>query len=81
MLLEATKTEKLQRRIDDFVRGLGDDFAPEIVARALIAKGANIILAESGATSAIWTVDRIRNLLAGRWVPETERQFIETPNR
>lgn len=72
---------RLRDRIDSFVATLGDDFPMQTVGRALLAKGAEILLEDAGMMPAIWAVQRIEDLLAGRFVPETLDLFIRSPNR
>jgi hypothetical protein len=76
-----TETEKLRDTIDTLVAQLGNDFEPQKVGRALLAKGADVLLASSGMTGAIWGVQRVEGLLAGHWTKEMSDMFVETPNR
>jgi hypothetical protein len=76
-----TETERLRHRVDRLVAQLGDDFSAEMVGRALLAKGADVLMANSGMTGAIWGVQRCEDLLAGHWTKDTTDLFISTPNR
>ena len=73
--------DRLRDRIDSFVATLGDDFPMQTLGRALMGKGAEIILADNGMMSAIWSAQRLEDLLAGRFTPETLDLFIRSPNR
>ena len=69
--------ERLRNCIDSFVRTLGDDFPMQTLGRALMAKAAQTILEDAGMMQAIWSVQRIEDLLAGRFTDETLDLFIK----
>ncbi len=74
-------TERLRERIDRFASTLADDFDADKIARAMMVKSADLLLAQGGMMAALWSTQRIADLLAGRWTDETKAQLIETPNR
>jgi hypothetical protein len=47
----------------------------------MLVKAADIILASNGMHGALWSFQRVEDLLAGRWTSETADLFIKTPNR
>lgn len=62
------------------VANVGDDFPIEMVARALLVKGTDMMLADSGMMQSMWSVQRIVDLLAGRYTKETTDLLIATRN-
>lgn len=81
----ATDVERLRNKIDfmvaQIVAHFGDDIPLEMVGRALLAKGANVLLENKGMIAAIWGVQRVEDLLAGHWTKDTTDLFIQTKNR
>ena len=75
-----SEVDRLRARIDDLVANVGDDFPIEMVARALLVKGTDMMLADSGMMQSIWSVQRIVDLLAGRYTKETADLLIATRN-
>ena len=75
-----SEVDRLRARIDDLVANVGDDFPIEMIARALLVKGTDIILADSGMMQAIWSGQRVVDLLAGRYTKDTTDLLIATPN-
>ena len=51
-----------------------------MVARALLIKGTDLLLAEAGMMQAIWSGQRVVDLLAGRYTKDTTDLLIATPN-
>ncbi len=74
-------TDRVRERLDNFVVGLGDDLPMQTVGRILMAKAAQMILEDAGMMAAIWASQRIEDLLAGRFTPETVDLYIRSPNR
>jgi hypothetical protein len=72
-----TETERLRARIDRFVARLGDEFPKEKLARALLAKGCDVSLADAGLTATVWMANHAANLLAGHWSAGSVETFIE----
>ena len=78
-----SEVEYLRTRVDQLVAKLEHEFPKlpkTMLSRVLLAKGANISLADVGALGTIWATQRITDLLAGRWSEESELIFISTRN-
>ena len=75
-----SEVDRLRARIDDLVANVGDDFPAAMVARALLIKGTDLLLAEAGMMQAIWSGQRVVDLLAGRYTKDTTDLLIATPN-
>lgn len=68
--------DHLQERIDNFVSTL--DFPDDMIARALLCKGADVAMKADGVFAARWAISRTLDLITGRWVPEIIHAFIES---
>ena len=78
-----SEVEYLRTRVDQLVAKLEHEFPKlpkTMLSRVLLAKGANISLADVGALGTIWATQRMTDLLAGRWSEESELIFISTRN-
>ena len=72
--------DRLRARLDELVGNIGDEFPAAMVARALLIKGTDLLLAEAGMMQAIWSGQRVVDLLAGRYTKDTTDLLIATPN-
>lgn len=75
-----TDVERLRSRLNEILADFGKEFPQEMLARAFIATGCDISLADTGLMSTIWMTERATNLLAGHWSHDLVNTFIETRN-
>lgn len=78
-----SEVEYLRTRVDQLVAKLEHEFPKlpkTMLSRVLLAKGANVSLADVGPLGTICATQRITDLLAGRWSEESELIFISTRN-
>jgi hypothetical protein len=73
---QKTEVDQLQDRVNSFVGTL--DYPPDMIGRALLAKGADVMVETSGPFASRWAISRILDLITGRWVPENISSFIES---
>jgi hypothetical protein len=70
--------DRLQDRVDIFVSTLEGIFPQDRIGRALLAKGAGVMLETDGPFASRWALSRVLDLITGRWVPENIRTFVES---
>lgn len=73
-----TDVERLRQKIDECVSALGDEFPSEMVARALMCKGTDLILDANGIFAMAHTVARVQDLGCGRWTLDQTNSFIKS---
>ena len=77
-----SEVELLRSKLDEIAAALTAEFPPDLVGRALIAAGADLILEKDGMLATSWALARAHDLVSGRWTREsTTKLFIETKNR
>lgn len=77
----ATETQQVRDRIAELVEWLRSEYPdrpPQLIARALTAKGCEVMLAANGGglMETVRMTDQAQSLL-GHWTPETVETFIE----
>jgi hypothetical protein len=75
---QKTDVDRLQDRLDQFVTTLDGVFPQDQIARALLTKGADVMMQSDGVFAARWTARRLEDLLCGGWVPSNLKSFIES---
>ena len=69
--------DRLREYVDAFAGRLETEFKADMVARALLVKACDVMVAADGVLPTCWAASRALDLLAGHWGKESTDSFIE----